>query len=174
MKNYFKIFNLPVSFQLDKKKLTKNFYDLQKKYHPDFCIDEDQIKKSNLMNKSIKINHAYKILIDPIKRAEYYIRINYLNFEKEKKNIPFDINFLKKHMKLCEELEYIKKSSKKNEKTIRFFLKKIDDLIFSYLHKIEKKFINKEWIIAVIILNKLFFLKKIKHSAIQEISNFNK
>ncbi|XRX43099.1 MAG: Fe-S protein assembly co-chaperone HscB [Buchnera aphidicola (Tetraneura sorini)] len=174
MKNYFKIFNLPISFQLDKKQLTKNFYELQKKYHPDFCIDEDKIKKSNLMKKSIKINHAYKILIDPIKRAEYYIRINYLNFEKEKKDIPFDIIFLKKHMKLCEELEHIKKSSKKNEKIMQFFLKKIDDLIFLYLHKIERKFINKEWETAITILNKLFFLKRIKYSTIQEISNLNK
>ncbi|CAL4043995.1 Co-chaperone protein HscB [Buchnera aphidicola (Tetraneura ulmi)] len=173
MKNYFDIFNLPISFQIDIKILTERFYNLQKKYHPDFHIYEDKKTKINIINKSIKINHAYQVLIDPIKRAEYLIYLNNLILKKEKNN-KYNLDFLKKHIKLCEELEILKRSSNKSEKKIRFFLKKIDNLILYYLNKIEKKIINKDWIIASKILEKLFFLKRIKCSTIEEIKYLNK
>ena len=33
--NYFQIFNVPEAFEIDEKTLTKSYFDLQKKYHPD-------------------------------------------------------------------------------------------------------------------------------------------
>ena len=34
--NYFELFGLPVSFKIDKSKLALKYFELQKKYHPDF------------------------------------------------------------------------------------------------------------------------------------------
>ena len=34
--NYFELFELPVSIQIDKAVLNQRYFALQKKYHPDF------------------------------------------------------------------------------------------------------------------------------------------
>ncbi|WII23678.1 hypothetical protein [Buchnera aphidicola] len=43
--NYFEYFNLPQKFQINKKKLLRKYYSLQKKYHPDMHINCSTKKK---------------------------------------------------------------------------------------------------------------------------------
>jgi molecular chaperone HscB len=64
--NHFEIFNLPQGFDIDQTNLTKSYFDLQAKYHPD---------KYNGPDISSNINSAYKILKDDVARAEYLLQI---------------------------------------------------------------------------------------------------
>jgi molecular chaperone HscB len=64
--NHFEIFNLPQSFDIDQKNLTKSYFNLQAKYHPD---------KYNGPDISASINDAYKILQDDTMRAEYLLQL---------------------------------------------------------------------------------------------------
>jgi molecular chaperone HscB len=43
--NYFSYFKLPEKFDINIKKLSKKYYSLQKKYHPDFFINCSSKKK---------------------------------------------------------------------------------------------------------------------------------
>ncbi|NIH16833.1 MAG: hypothetical protein G8D24_02105 [Buchnera aphidicola (Periphyllus lyropictus)] len=44
--NYFSYFKLPKSFEINKKKLSRKYYSLQKKYHPDLHQNSSKKKKS--------------------------------------------------------------------------------------------------------------------------------
>lgn len=61
--NYFKLFNLPVSYNIDKNKLKKNYYNLNMSYHTD--VD------NNERNMNMLINKGFKILNDELLRAKY-------------------------------------------------------------------------------------------------------
>ena len=63
--NYFEIFDLPVSYSIDEDKLNANYLKKQKVLYE--SRDESSL-----------LNSAYNILSDPIKRAEYFLRLNEL------------------------------------------------------------------------------------------------
>ncbi|HAG52446.1 MAG TPA: Fe-S protein assembly co-chaperone HscB [Alphaproteobacteria bacterium] len=70
--NYFDLFNLKPTYQLDKDALQSTYLQLQKKYHPDNCDSvEDQLQS---VEKVIEINTAYDVLSDNVKLLEYYLK----------------------------------------------------------------------------------------------------
>lgn len=70
--NYFTLFNLEEKYDLDLKKLKEQYLQLMQKYHP----DRAQIGEAKeYIEKSMKFNEAYKILVDPYERAKYLLNI---------------------------------------------------------------------------------------------------
>ncbi len=65
-KNYFELFELPVSYAIDQEVLDSRFMKLQKSVHPD-ASDDDSL--------SVIVNKAYSTLSDPIQRAEYMMHV---------------------------------------------------------------------------------------------------
>ncbi|MEO6522793.1 MAG: Fe-S protein assembly co-chaperone HscB [Mucilaginibacter sp.] len=72
--NYFEFYELPESFEIDEKALKNKFYQLSKKYHPDFYANEDDAKQQEILELSTLNNKAYKILSDSNKRTEYILQ----------------------------------------------------------------------------------------------------
>ena len=64
------MFDLPVCYKIDEKKLNDTYLKKQKELY----LKEDQLNLEN--NNSSVLNAAYSTLSDPIKRAEYFLRIN--------------------------------------------------------------------------------------------------
>ncbi|WP_343189943.1 Fe-S protein assembly co-chaperone HscB [Buchnera aphidicola] len=155
--NYFKIFNIKENFKIDYKKLSRNFYKLQKKFHPDMNIKNIKYGKTE-KNKSVEINNGYKILKNPIKRAEYIIKINNLKIFKKKEICT--TKFLIYIFKLNKKIEKIKKS-KKYKKEKKQLLKNIKKKKHMYYKKIYINIKNKKWEKSKNILTKLKFIKKI-------------
>ena len=58
--NYFELFELPVSFKIDKSKLAQKYFELQKKYHPDFFSNSGENEQDEMLERSSDINKAYK------------------------------------------------------------------------------------------------------------------
>ena len=67
--NYFEMFDLPATYKIDKEKLNNIYLKKQKELHQ----KEDHFA---LDNNSSVLNAAYSTLSHPIKRAEYFLRIN--------------------------------------------------------------------------------------------------
>ncbi|UEG49027.1 Fe-S protein assembly co-chaperone HscB [Ferruginibacter lapsinanis] len=109
--NYFELFDIPVSLQPDKKSLPKKYFDLQKKYHPDFFSQSDEDEQSEALQKSSDINKGFKILQDLDLTIKYVLQLKGLLEEEEKYQLPPD--FLMEMMELNEEL------SEDSEKAIR-------------------------------------------------------
>lgn len=82
--DYFELFELPVSLVVDLKELTRKYYSLNKKFHPDkFSLANIQ-KQNEALEISSKVNQAMKILSSPDKRLAYILKEKGVILEEEK------------------------------------------------------------------------------------------
>ena len=100
--NYFELFEIPVSVTVDKAILAKKYFELQKKFHPDFFVQEDEMAQQEALEKTSELNKALKILKDPDATIQYLLKIKTLLQEEEKYPLPPD--FLMEVMELNENL----------------------------------------------------------------------
>ncbi|MEP6613317.1 MAG: Fe-S protein assembly co-chaperone HscB [Mucilaginibacter sp.] len=100
--NYFEFYGIPESFTPDVALLKKKFYELSKKYHPDFHANESDEKQQEILELSTINNKAYHSLSDPYKRLEYILRTHNLLEDGAKPQLPSD--FLMEMMDINERL----------------------------------------------------------------------
>ena len=100
--NYFELFNIPVSVTVDKTSLAKKYFELQKKFHPDFFAQEDEVTQEDALEKISELNKAFKIFKDRDATIQYLLKIKGLLQEEEKYPLPPD--FLMEVMELNENL----------------------------------------------------------------------
>ena len=60
--NYFELYDIPVSFIIDKALLKKKFIALSREYHPDFYTDASEEEQNRVLDLSTLTNEAYKVL----------------------------------------------------------------------------------------------------------------
>jgi molecular chaperone HscB len=100
--NHFELFDIPVSLKVDKNILAKKYFELQKKYHPDFFIQATDEEQADALEKSSQINKALKILKTEDETIKYVLQLKELLAEDEKYQLP--PAFLMEVMELNEEL----------------------------------------------------------------------
>jgi molecular chaperone HscB len=100
--NYFELFELPVSLRVDKSSLAKKYFELQKKYHPDFYTNADETDQKDSLEMSATINKALKVLQQPDETIKYVLQLKGLLEEEEKYQLPPD--FLMEMMEMNEKL----------------------------------------------------------------------
>ncbi|CAN5400760.1 co-chaperone HscB [soil metagenome] len=100
--NYFELFEVPVSFIVDQKELSTKYFELQKKFHPDFFTNADEEEKSKVLEQSSVINKAYKTFKDTQATIKYVLQLKELIADDEKYDLPPD--FLMEMMELNESL----------------------------------------------------------------------
>ena len=86
--NYFELFEIPVSLQVDKNILSKKYVELQKKYHPDFFTRENEYEQANALERSSQINKALKVLKNSDETIKYVLQLKGLLQEEEKYQLP--------------------------------------------------------------------------------------
>jgi molecular chaperone HscB len=100
--NHFELFDIPVSLKVDKNILAKKYFELQKKYHPDFFIQATDEEQADALEKSSQINKALKILKNEDETIKYVLQLKELLVEDEKYQLP--PAFLMEVMELNEEI----------------------------------------------------------------------
>ena len=100
--NYFQLFELPVSINIDKSTLAKKYFELQKKYHPDFFVQGTEHEQAQALDISSQLNKALKVLKDEEQTIKYVLQLKELIEEEEKYQLP--PAFLMEMMELNEEL----------------------------------------------------------------------
>jgi len=100
--NYFELFELPISIQIDKTKLAQKYFELQKKYHPDFFANGTEHEQQEALEISSQLNKALKILKNEDLTIKYVLQLKELLEEEEKYQLP--PAFLMEMMELNEEL----------------------------------------------------------------------
>lgn len=100
--NYFELYELPVTFDVNTDEVKRKFYELSKKYHPDFYINEPKAKQDEILELSTLNNRAYHILSHPLRRIEYVLKLHDLIIEGDKYQLPQD--FLMEMMDINEAL----------------------------------------------------------------------
>ena len=101
--NYFELFEIPVSLQVDPALLSKQYVALQKKYHPDFFTQSGEDEQAEALHFSSELNKGLKILRNPDETIKYVLQLKGLLTDDEKYQLPPD--FLMEMMELNESLE---------------------------------------------------------------------
>lgn len=100
--DYFELYGLPLSFNPDLKLVKQKFYELSKKYHPDFFINQSDEKQQEVLELSTLNNKAFQVLNDPQKRIHYILSLKGLLEEGENYKLPQ--SFLMEMMEVNEAL----------------------------------------------------------------------
>ena len=100
--NYFEFYDMPESFVIDAATLKKKFYELSKRYHPDFYANDDEAKQQEILELSTLNNKAFQVLSDQAKRTEYILKLH--NLLKEGDKYELSPAFLMEMMELNEAL----------------------------------------------------------------------
>jgi len=165
--NFFELFELPVTYDVDLNKIQQHYMALQKQVHPDkFANGTDQEKRLSMQQTSW-INEAQATLKDPVLRATYLLKLKGTDINLENET-TMDAVFLMQQLEVRERLENIK-----NEKdpldALDHMSKELksstDDMMKSFSQSYEADQIDdaREWI------RKLQFIQK----AIKEINTLS-
>jgi len=122
--NYFELFNIPVSFELDMVALTERYRVLQHVVHPDRFASATDSEKCLSVQQSAYINEAKQTLKAPLKRAKYILELKGVNMSSET-STQMDQGFLMEQIELREEIAAIS-ASKNPMETVLTVNAKID------------------------------------------------
>ena len=100
--NYFELFGIPVSLRVDQSKLALKYFELQKKYHPDFFTQGTEAEQAEALEMSSMVNKALKTFKREEETIKYVLQLKGLLEEEEKYQLP--PAFLMEMMELNEEL----------------------------------------------------------------------
>lgn len=104
--NYFELFNIPVSFDVDLSVLPQTYQQLQRLTHPDKFASGSEQQKLVAIQKNAQVNDAYSVLKSPLSRAEYLLSLRGVDLQHEQHTIK-DTTFLMQQMEWREELAEI-------------------------------------------------------------------
>ncbi len=99
---YFELFELPVSLKVNTATLSRKFFELSKKYHPDYFINEEDQAQAEALEKSAQLNKAWKTFQNPDETIKYVLQLKGLLEEEEKYELPPD--FLMEVLEINEQL----------------------------------------------------------------------
>jgi molecular chaperone HscB len=105
--NYFQLFNIEVSFDVDLNQLSQTYQTLQKAVHPDKFAHASSQEQLLAVQRSAEINDAYQTLKQPLKRAEYILTLRDVDLPNEQHTFG-DTSFLMRQMELREMLDEVK------------------------------------------------------------------
>ncbi len=108
--NYFQLFNIEATFDIDLQNLSSSYQALQKAVHPDKFAHASEQEQRIAVQKSAQINDAYQTLKNPLQRAEYILVQRGVDMPNEQ-NTFGDTGFLMRQMELREMLEDVKFAS---------------------------------------------------------------
>ena len=105
--NFFELFGLPVSYDVDLSQVQQRYMELQKQVHPDkFANASDQAKRLSMQQTSW-INEAQTTLKDPVLRATYLLKLKGVDINLENET-TMDAAFLMQQLEMRERLESIR------------------------------------------------------------------
>lgn len=101
-RNYFELFGLPVSFEVDSETLSLRYRDLQRAVHPDrFANASDQERRLSVQQAAL-INEAFRTLKSPLARGRYLLGLH--GIEIDDTDTTMDAAFLMEQMELREQI----------------------------------------------------------------------
>ena len=87
--NYYDFFEIPHRLSLDIKDLEQRFYALSRKWHPDRFVRGTADVRQQALDASAILNDGYRVLRDPIQRANYLLKENGFDIgEQQSKEVP--------------------------------------------------------------------------------------
>lgn len=117
--DYFELFGMPLSYEVDRDQLAEAYRKLQQQYHPDrFANAPDQERRISLQMAS-RLNEGNRVLRDPVARARYLLEQMGVDLGTDSQTVR-DPEFLMEQMELRETLEAAQQAADPIEALERF------------------------------------------------------
>ena len=140
--NYFELYDIPESFEIDQAALKRKFLELSKKYHPDFHTLNEEGEQEDALKMSVLNNEAYKTLKNKELLTAYILELNGITLG-DNDSIPQD--FLMEMMDINERLMDVQMDP--NPESINAITAEIDQIRKSLLavkFQLEQDYIVKK------------------------------
>src|SRR5210317_1304000 len=72
--NFFELFELDASFDLDTQQLSERYRELQREYHPDRHAHKGEREQRLAVQATAHLNQAFDTLKNPLSRAQYLLQ----------------------------------------------------------------------------------------------------
>jgi molecular chaperone HscB len=146
--DYFTFFGLPRKLWLGMDGLEQKFLQLSWKLHPDSFVNLTEREKEISLERSSKLNDAYRVLRDPVARVEYLLELEGMRKEGEhKQQAPPEL--LEEVFELNESLDEMReaKSAGANLETLSTRLRAAEKNFGAKLHEVdgELKTAAQQW-----------------------------
>jgi molecular chaperone HscB len=139
VQNYFELFDLNKSFNVDENALLSAYQEQISRFHPDkFSAGSDSEQLQALQNTAL-INSAYAALKSPLNRAEYILNMEGIN-PFDVKDSSMDSKFLLSQIELREEMEAIREQ--KDSLALDNFIERVKSFIKDNVSSISDAFTN--------------------------------
>ena len=155
--NFFKVFGLPLCWQIDLKVLKEKHRSLQKDFHPDLFVNSSEVEKQRSVEKASVINEGFRVLCSPLSRAQHLLELHGCNANDENA-ISSDTSFLMKQLEYRELLAKIPESENP--------LAKVE----AFRDKIEHEYVSLQQLFASMIQKQQLEDAKITFSKMQFFS----
>ena len=84
--DYFNFFGLPRKLNIDTTSLEKELYRLSRRLHPDVYARASQQEQEWSLEKTSRLNDAYRTLKDPVERTKYLLSLEGIQLEEQSKS----------------------------------------------------------------------------------------
>jgi len=87
--DYYELFGLPRQLNISLDDLQKRYYELSRQLHPDRFMRKPEAERQRALDMSSALNDANRTLKDPIKRAQYLLKLEGFDMgEQGSKDVP--------------------------------------------------------------------------------------
>ncbi len=106
--DHFSFFGLPRKVRIDESELEKSFYSLSRQLHPDYFMSASEKERHASIDRSSRLNDAYRTLRDGVARVSYLLSIE--GYKEAEKKAPPDL--LEEVFELNMQVEELKAAKK--------------------------------------------------------------
>ncbi len=157
--DFFSLFDLPLSFQVDAALLEQNYRSLQSQVHPDKFSHLSEAERRLFLQWATRVNEAYQTLRSPLNRARYLLSLLGVDTQEES-NTAMPIDFLMQQMEWREALADAKQAKNadvldKIEQQVRLMKRVLEQELADALDNAH------DYVAASGIVRKLKFIEKI-------------
>jgi molecular chaperone HscB len=82
--DFFELYNIPIQLNPDKDLVKQKYYELSRKYHPDFYTTGTADQQAENLRISSDVNRAYKTFLDQDATIRYVLQLKELLEDEEK------------------------------------------------------------------------------------------
>ena len=163
VQNFFELFDLKKSFNLDENALLSAYRREVSRFHPDKFSTSSKSDQLQALQNTALINSAYSALKSPLNRAEYLLNMEGIN-PFDEKDTSMDSNFLLSQIELREDLEVIKEQ--KDSLALDDFIDHIKSFIKDNVSSISEAFTNLwDLKLATMLVRELKFYEQLNTDA---------
>ena len=84
--DYYRFFSLPKTLAIDDEALQQTFYQMSRLLHPDRYGRRPERERTYSLEATAILNDGYRVLKDPVRRAEYVLRENGFQVGEQRSN----------------------------------------------------------------------------------------